>query len=1256
MSIKTMFHSFFVLLPALLVISLIVMSNWENKMTNHELQIEQLNDQYDVLNQLQTTNLALFFSINTHISKQDTTKANTRIQTQLISSRVTLDALTEKTRTYPQDSYLTHAFNTYKVMQTLYESIDKKGSNQAQDNALIDVHQQTTNAIDVAIKSTKQQLQQAKQQLHQGSSDLLFYLWVSLITLLLFALFIFYYLNKRLITPFTLLHRAFCIDKNYNGQSISLPAELRGEVADIVQAVSLTYRKLDERADIAKIRHAFSEEIRHCNSPSQMRTLAANFFADHFQSPSVSLYRYEDDHFIQQTLVGFAAYFDEQSVQVSKLVSQRQTQAYVSEGQNAVLHKDGLTLEVHTVLYIPLIMSDELTGTVVITFTHPPKEVQKHCLKLLCEDLSIQLRLSENTQKQVEAENALAAHLELTLHIINAIPNPTYYRDKKGTFMGVNRAFLSFIDKFEVEVTDSHLNDVFDGQTAAYLDHKSQRTIDQKEAHSFALSMDNHLKEPRELVVYEAPFFDSLGNVGGVVGTFLDVTERNELERQMLSAKEEADKNAQVKGEFLANMSHEIRSPMNAIIGMAHLAMNSDLSPKQLGYVTKIDYAAKQLLKLINDILDFSKIEAGKVEIEHVPFELDKVLDNVTTIVGIKAQEKQLDLVFDIPSDLPNNFLGDPLRLSQVLINLAGNAVKFTEYGGVTLSITMQDIQSDKAKLTFSVKDSGIGMSTEQQTKLFQSFSQADTSTTRKYGGTGLGLTISQQLVKLLGGEIFVESELNKGSEFYFTLAMEINNYASTAVEKPLTFSGKTACVIDDNEDARDILETMLQSLGFSVTLFESGKHFVDQLSPTTEQFDIIFVDWHMPNLNGIDTIEYLKQQKLQNYFVLVTAHGHEVGFKETHQAMIDSMLFKPFNPSSLLDCLQECFGVETVQLVKQEPIENRNALKDLNILVAEDQPVNQEIAVEILTFHGAQVSVACNGEMALKAVQNKQYDIVLMDMQMPVMDGVEATKAIRETIPAKQLPILAMTANAMGPDIELCLNAGMNGHVSKPIDVEGLIKSILDTLDSDIPKQEAPVAQQPQHEPDIDLVLDGVNIAEGVQRAANNEAVYFKLLDKFITQQVEEVINLKQSISMGNLELALDILHAMKGAGANLSMDYFSEVAATLEEQVKQDSIDSEHIDTLANYLQELKGKAALLLERSQKSTSPKQTYSLKELAQALKDYDSKATEIVEQIDANEGLDKDTLKELKVMVSRFQFSEAYELLQAIPSESELES
>ncbi|MBQ4876502.1 PAS domain-containing hybrid sensor histidine kinase/response regulator [Pseudoalteromonas luteoviolacea] len=1256
MSIKTMFHSFFVLLPALLIISLIVMSNWENEMGSHEQHIEQLNEQFEVLNKLNTMNLSLFFNINRYLNSALSEQTFISIKQQLISSKVSLDALQSKIANYPEQSDLISAFNAYVVMQSVYEAFDTTKAS-AQNTALLEVHQQTTRAINTALTSTKKQLQNAKQQLHDGSSNLLFYLWVSLISLLLFALFIFYYLNKRLITPFTLLHRAFCIDKNYNGRSISLPAELSGEVADIVQAVSKTYQKLDERADTAKIRHAFSEDIRHCNSPNQMRTVAANFLAEHFYSPSVAIYRYEDDHFIQQSLVGFAAYFDEHSIQVKKLVSDQTAQAFISDGQNAVLHKDGLTLEVHTILYIPLVINEELSGAVVITFTSPPKEVQNQCLKLLCEDLSIQLRLSENSQKQVEAENALAAHLELTLHIINAIPNPTYYRDKKGIFMGVNRAFLAFIDKFEVEVTDSHLNDVFDQRTATYLDAKSQRTIEEKDAHSFALAMENSLNEHRELVVYEAPFFDSAGEVGGVVGTFLDVTERNELERQMLTAKEEADKNAQIKGEFLANMSHEIRSPMNAIIGMAHLAINSNLNPKQLGYVTKIDYAAKQLLKLINDILDFSKIEAGKVEIEHIPYELDKVLDNVTTIVGLKAQEKQLDLVFNVPTDMPNNFIGDPLRLSQILINLAGNAVKFTETGGVTLTITLLDMQSDQVKLTFSVKDTGIGMSAEQQTKLFQSFSQADTSTTRKYGGTGLGLTISQQLVKLLGGEIFVESELGCGSQFYFTLPMEINNYASKSVEKSHTFSGKKACVIDDNEDARDILETMLESLGFEVTLYESGKHFIDKLSPSTSRYDIMFVDWHMPNINGIDTIEYLKQSGLQNYFVLVTAHGHEVGFKEAHQSMIDSMLFKPFNPSSLLDCLQECFGASTVSQATKKPVDNQQALKDLKILVAEDQPVNQEIAVEILSFHGAQVSVACNGEMALKAVQDNQFDIVLMDMQMPVMDGVEATKEIRQSIPNTHLPILAMTANAMGPDIQLCLDAGMNGHVAKPIDVDGLISSILEALTlqtSNTPEIE--VEDIPEHsEKDIDIVLTGINIEEGVERAANNEAIYFKLLNKFISQQVEEVINLQQSISMGNMELALDILHAMKGAGANLSMDYFSEVAADIEEQVKADNIDLALLETLADYISDTKNKATLLLHRSHSPSKQTQSFSIGEFAQALKEYDSKATDMVEQLEANEALDDKTIKELKVMISRFEFSEAYNLLQNTVGELESE-
>ncbi|ESP90952.1 response regulator [Pseudoalteromonas luteoviolacea] len=1259
MSIKTMFHSFFVILPTLLVANLVFMSNWESEMTSQKHHISQLSARYDALNQLQMTNLTLLFNIKNHVLDNSETK--TQLKQQLIRSRVSLESLQANSQPLDNNSKLTQAFNTYMVMQTLYETLFEQQINIQQhtwDKSLMPAHQQSTNAIELALDATQAQLLLAKQRLYQSSNKLLFYLWVSLMSLLFITLFILYYLNKRFISPFTLLHRAFCIDKNYNGQSISLPANLQGEVADIVQSVSLTYQNLDERADTAKIRHAFSGEIRHCTSPSQMNQIAAKFIAEHFQSPSVALYRYENEKFTQQSVIGFPAYFDEQSIQVNKLVSEKCVQAFISENQNAVLHKDGLTLEVHTILYLPLIIGEDLTGSVVVAFTSPLKNAHEQCLKLLCEDLSIQLRLSENTQKQIEAENALAAHLELTLHIINAIPNPTYYRDTNGIFMGVNRAFLAFIDKFEVEVTDSHLNDVFDDKTATYLDAKSQRTIAEKDAHSFALSMENSLKDPRELIVYEAPFFDSLGDVGGVVGTFLDVTERNELERQMLNAKEEADKNAQVKGEFLANMSHEIRSPMNAIIGMAHLALNSDLSPKQHGYVTKIDYAAKQLLKLINDILDFSKIEAGKVDIEHIPFELDKVLDNVTTIVGLKAQEKQLDLIFNVPTDLPNNFVGDPLRLSQILINLAGNAVKFTETGGVTLSVSMLNKQSDQAKITFSVKDTGIGMSKEQQTKLFQSFSQADTSTTRKYGGTGLGLTISQQLVKLLGGEIFVESDLNCGSEFYFTLPIAINNYASTPVKSGQSFEGKSACVIDDNEDARDIMETMLESLGFKVSLFESGKCFIEQLTQSHHEHDIYFVDWHMPDINGVDTIEQLKQKDLSGFFVLVTAHGHEVAFKESHKSMIDSMLLKPFNPSSLLDCIQVCFGATPSPSTQQKIEDNQQVLAGLHILVAEDQPVNQEIAVEILSFHGAQVSVACNGEVALKAVQDNDYDIVLMDMQMPVLDGVEATKAIRKLIPIDKLPILAMTANAMGPDIQLCLDAGMNGHVSKPIDVEGLLNTIVHTLASIQPSEQkvdliTDVPNQPQPEAISNIELIGINVNEGIQRAANNESVYFKLLNKFITQQIEEVINLKQAVSMGNSELSLDILHAMKGAGANLSMEYFAEIAHDIEEQVKTDTVDLNKLEQLSDYLAETKNKASLLLERKNEKASQQHQYSVNEFAVALKEYDSKATDIVEHLEETEGLDEHTINELKIMVARFEFADAYKLLQSVTGELE---
>ncbi|KZN61511.1 PAS domain-containing hybrid sensor histidine kinase/response regulator [Pseudoalteromonas luteoviolacea] len=1257
MSTKTMFHTFFVILSILLSAGILSLLIWHEDMSKYMQRFNSINNQHEAFVNLQSMRAELFFSLSNYNNKKDSA-SRSLASAQLISLRIQLESLQPHLQPSISTKSTVDAVNNYLLLYNIAEEVLVKDLDQARydvdTEAFENANRASIDAISRALDQTDQQIIITQNQIDTIQGKLLASLSSILVSLLFMGVTAYFYLARRLVTPFNVLHQAFCINNPTQG-GVSLPKGLQGEVADVVEAVSLTYQSLDERADIAKIRHAFGREVRHCVDPEDMRVTTANFLAHNFNAPSVAIYSYDNNEFTEQVCVGFPAFFDDSSSQIQRLISNKTTQTFLSQKAQAVLTKNDLSLALHSVLYLPLVINEELAGVTVVALTSPISEAQLHCLNLLSEDLSIQLRLSENTQKQIEAENALAAHLELTLHIINAIPNPTYYRDKQGIFMGVNRAFLAFIDKFEVEVSDSHLNQVFDMQTATYLESKSKHTIEKKEAHSFALSMENSLKEMRELVVYEAPFFDSLGEVGGVVGTFLDVTERNELERQMLNAKDEADKNAQVKGEFLANMSHEIRSPMNAIIGMSHLALNTDLSAQQEGYITKIDYAAKQLLKLINDILDFSKIEAGKIDIEYIPFQLDKVLDNVATIVGIKAQEKQLEFIFNVPTDLPSNYLGDPLRISQVLINLAGNAVKFTEKGCVSVSISMLGLEGELAKLTFSVKDTGIGMNQEQQKKLFQSFSQADTSTTRKYGGTGLGLTISQQLVKLLGGEIFVESEPDKGSEFYFTLPLTINNQASSLLQDSNKFAGKHACIVDDSEDARDILIEMLEGLGLKTTAFPSGSACIKGLQQQSQSFDIMFIDWFMPDIDGLETVQQLKSLGIQSHFVLVTAHGHDIALNDAQKTLFDSMLLKPLNPSNLVDCLQASFISAPSSQAHHPAQEPDKRLNGIHVLVAEDQPVNQEIAVEILSFHGAQVSVANNGEIAIQQVTNTQFDVVLMDMQMPVMDGIQATKLIRESISPDSLPILAMTANAMGPDIQLCLDAGMNGHVAKPIDVEGLIQAIIEVTCHT--PSELQVNQNPSPDPEIpktkvDTELVGIDVVEGIRRAASNEEIYYKLLEKFVFEQIEEIINLKQAIEIGNYELALHILHAVKGAGANLSMTYLADLAQELEQQIKEDNVNVDLLDTLLTHLQTTKQKVSIIKSNLVAPNMATQHCSLSDFATALKEYDSKATELVEQLEINEPLDLKTINELKVMVSRFQFSEAYELLEAATDNS----
>ena len=538
----------------------------------------------------------------------------------------------------------------------------------------------------------------------------------------------------------------------------------------------------------------------------------------------------------------------------------------------------------------------------------------------------------------------------------------------------------------------------------------------------------------------------------GTVWMLEDVTEARALAQAMAQAREIAEEAAKTKSDFLANMSHEIRTPMNAIIGMAHLALKTDMTPRQRDYVKKIQGSGQHLLGIINDILDFSKIEAGKLNVEHSEFELDKLLDNVANLVAEKTTAKGLELVFDIDPDVPRNLVGDSLRMGQVLINYANNAVKFTETGEIDVIIKVQERTANEILLWCGVKDTGIGLTPEQQARLFQSFSQADASTTRKYGGTGLGLSISKKLADLMGGAVGVDSEHGKGSTFWFTARLGIGAAKARALLPEPDLRGRRVLVVDDNENARLVLNDLLASMTFVVEEVGAGATAIEAIkskSGTPEAFEIVFLDWQMPGMDGIETARQILALGLADapHLVMVTAYGREEIMKQAQEVGIEEVLIKPVNASLLFDTAMRVLGavVEDKRSAGDAPsllLEAMAAIKGARILLVEDNDLNQEVAGEILRDAGFVVDIADNGQIAVNMVNataDNLYDIVLMDMQMPVMDGVTATTEIRKDSKFNELPIVAMTANAMQQDKDKCLAAGMVDFITKPIQPDEL-------------------------------------------------------------------------------------------------------------------------------------------------------------------------------------------------------------------------
>ncbi|QNM97652.1 hybrid sensor histidine kinase/response regulator [Chitinimonas koreensis] len=657
-----------------------------------------------------------------------------------------------------------------------------------------------------------------------------------------------------------------------------------------------------------------------------------------------------------------------------------------------------------------------------------------------------------------------------------------------------------------------------------------------------------------------------------------------EQEGALRQAMQVAENASRMKSEFLANMSHEIRTPMNAIIGLAYLALKTELSAKQRDYVNKIHRAGESLLTVINDVLDFTKIEAGRLDMERVEFSLDEVLGNVATVTGQRAQEKQLEYLFQVPPEVPRHLVGDPLRLGQVLINLTNNAIKFTERGDILLSCRLLgDVAGSGVRLEFAVRDSGIGMTQEQTGRLFQAFSQADGSTTRKYGGTGLGLAISRRLVAMMGGEIAVESEPGRGSTFRFTALFDRPaqpRYLQRAGTTQL--GGLRALVADDNPVACDILSDALHSLGLEVDVVVNGAeallavHDNDRSRP----YDLVFCDWKMPGMDGIGVIAALQRAKLRQRpkFVLVTAFGREEARQHAEAVIIDALLVKPINQSSLVDALLPLFGGAAEAPQADVPAELAQRWHGHRILLAEDNEINQQIAVELLESAGFDVEVAHNGQQAVDMLQARAadyYQLVLMDVQMPEMDGHEATLKIRADARYNLLPILAMTAHAMVEERERCLREGMQDTILKPVDPDRMFTTLAQWLRpgavSGAPAPaiaaaaliESAAARPPQAEAAGDgaelvavepqlVRLDGFDTETTLVRMGGRVEFYHRMLAKVPKALGGSHAQISAALAQQQRDTAERLAHTVFGVAANVGATELAEVSRRLEDAIR--------------------------------------------------------------------------------------------------------
>ncbi len=649
-----------------------------------------------------------------------------------------------------------------------------------------------------------------------------------------------------------------------------------------------------------------------------------------------------------------------------------------------------------------------------------------------------------------------------------------------------------------------------------------------------------------------------------------------ETRQKLTKAIERADKANQAKSSFLANMSHEIRTPMSAILGMIHLVGSTRLDRKQSSYITKMENAAKSLLEIINDILDFSKVEAGELTVEAIEFQLSDVLDNLSNIVGLQAQQKGLEFIYDIDTRIPQSLIGDPLRLGQILINLTNNALKFTQEGEIIISASLLSHQQENITLGFSVTDTGIGMDESAMKSLFKPFTQADSSTTRKFGGTGLGLAISKRLISQMGGDINVESQLKVGSQFNFHISLQVAQQESIAASRmdELGLKDKQFLIIENNVHASQALRKCLQHFSTKV---QTTPVFAPSNAPEMvrkTRFDLVFIDSSGAEIDFDEMRSFLSSNAPVGIVQLLSNYELNHSMRSRSNWRDTLLLSKPITPSSVFDCLMNYFGdqekVKLINEVSSDYSTHLAQLKELlagkHILLVDDNEINREIASEILAQAGVSVATAANGELGAKKAKMESFDCILMDIQMPIMDGYEATEHIRKYISKEKLPIIAMTANAMSGDKEKCLATGMNDYVSKPIKVLKFYETIARWCApfsqipkpriSHVPAKEVKTieikTEKSEHSNHIDLDA-GLDLMQG------NKNSYFELLEKFHSRNRHLAKQLTKQLRNSDYQSLIKSTHALKGVSGNLGMKALSEYAGKVEDSCRNQ--DSERV-----------------------------------------------------------------------------------------------